>query len=92
VDEVERPLWEAVGANVVMKDIEIRSIDRFEEVELEVRGSHMPARADAVDEPTGDRPVSPADLETPGTGSDPEPLDTPDRQRVQTFLKQFETT
>ncbi len=53
MDEVERPLRERVAANVVSEHFDIRSSDRGEEIELEVRSGHTPVRADEVAEPAG---------------------------------------
>jgi hypothetical protein len=36
VNEIERLLWERVGANVVTDNLDVRLVDRGEEVELEV--------------------------------------------------------
>ncbi len=91
MDEVERPLRERVAANVVSEHFDIRSSDRGEEIELEIRGGHTPVRADEFGEPTGDRATPAAYLETLGTPPDRKPLDAPYRQWIETLLKQFKT-
>ena len=63
VDEVERSLRERVGAEVVAEYFDIGSLDRVEEIDLEVGRSHVPARPDALGEPTRDRPAAAADLQ-----------------------------
>ena len=92
VDEVERPFREAVAANVVSNYLDICRIDRVQEVNLEVCRRHVPVRTNMFSKPAGDRAVTATDLETRGANSDLEPLDAPDRQRVEPLLKELETT
>ena len=91
VHEIERPLREAVGADVVAEHFDVRSADLLEEAGLEIRRGHMPVRADLLGEPARDRAASAADLQASSTSRDGEPLDPPDRERVETLLEQLES-
>jgi hypothetical protein len=91
VNEIERPLRERVGAKVMAQNLDVRLVDRGEEVELEVGGGHVPFGADVSGKPVSDRAAAAADLETPGASTDSEPVDAPNRQWIETLLEQLET-
>jgi len=88
VDEIERPYGEPVGAYVVTKHLNIRSVDRVEETDLEVGSAYSSFRADAFRKPTGDRATAAAYLETLCAATNRERLDAWFRQRAETLLNE----
>jgi hypothetical protein len=91
VDEIERAGRERAGADVVPNDLDVRGAYPTQIPQLQVGGDHPPGRADHLRQPPGDRPSPPADLQAPRALADPQTLNTPLGQRVQTLLQQLKT-
>jgi hypothetical protein len=90
VHEIKRPLRKRVGTHVVTEHLHVRGADRAEEVGLEVGRGHPTVRADPVGKPTRDGATAAPDLQAPCASAEAEPLETPDRQGIKTFLEQLE--
>jgi hypothetical protein len=72
----------------VTNHLDVRSVERAKEVELQVGRRHLPVRRDLLGEQPGDRAVPASDLQAPRVARDAEPLDAPRRQGIQPLLEQ----
>jgi len=67
----------------VPTDLQIRSVQRFEEASIDVSRKHVPPAAYSVTKPRCDASASGPDLQATPTGADADFLEVPDRSGIE---------